>query len=67
VVFWVVWLRCRIKFAAFTKITKMDVMIMKGEFAVIELNSPVTPFMKETAFQRGIVDMVVSGKNEVAG
>jgi hypothetical protein len=45
----------------------MDVMIMKGEFAVIELNSPVTPFMKETAFQRGIVDMVVSGKKEVAG
>jgi len=28
---------------------------MKGEYAVIELNSPVTPFMKETAFQRGFL------------
>jgi len=60
VVFWIVWLRCRIKFAAFTKILKMDVMIMVDKYAVFEFDISVTPFMKETAFQIGIDDMVVS-------
>jgi hypothetical protein len=45
----------------------MNVMGMEDEFAVIEFDILMLPFMKETAFQRGIFDMVVSGKKEVAG
>jgi hypothetical protein len=55
------------KICRFSKILKMNVMGMEDEFAVIEFDILMLPFMKETAFQRGIFDMVVSGKKEVAG
>jgi hypothetical protein len=55
------------KICRFSKNIKNGCYYMEDEFAVFELDSPVLPFMKETAFQRGIDDMVVSGKKEVAG
>jgi hypothetical protein len=55
------------KICRFSKILKINVMIMVDKYAVFEFDISVTPFMKETAFQIGFVDMVVSGKKEVAG